>query len=401
MTNFISYFIECTKEAESPTEFWRWAAISTLCTTMRNNVFLHTIIGTVYPNMYVVLFADSGIVRKAPPCKFAMNLIRKCGNTKIVAGRASMQQVIRELGQSYTNPHGVMIAGASALMYSEELSSMVVNDPATIPLLIDLYDYHTEWGSYLVSSSTKLKEVCLSLLAASNSELFQHAYTDQARKGGLLGRTLIIREEQPRHKRSLFELARLAKIRKDHIDEDPLLKHLYKLSQIRGEINISIEAEKIYDEWYHSIPKELYNDKIGYGSRLGTHVLKVSMGLAAARKLDGDKIAIEEIDIQQSVELCQSLIKNYRSMTVGIGASPQSYQGSLVIKALLLESEKQISRAKLLRKMLGETTIEEIDKVLLILVQAELVREVAIGRQPGYQLTEKGFKMLVLGETDE
>src|SRR5688572_31191779 len=117
-----------------------------------------------------------------------------------------------------------MVSGASGLMYSEELSSFLVDDPVAIPLLIDLYDYHEVWESKLITSHWKLKEVCLSLLCASNSNLFKSVYTERAINGGLLGRTFIIREERARHRKSLIDFSKLEL--NGQIDPDRLYKHL-------------------------------------------------------------------------------------------------------------------------------------------------------------------------------
>ena len=141
MFNFIDYYLNYTAEAESPTEFWKWSAIATLSAILKNNVFIEYSIGSVFPNLYVILYSDSGVARKAAPCKFAGKLIQLIGNTKFISGRASMQAVVRELAQTHATEKGI-ISEATGILYSEELSAFAVRDPATIPLLTDLYDPH-------------------------------------------------------------------------------------------------------------------------------------------------------------------------------------------------------------------------------------------------------------------
>jgi len=59
--NFINDFITLTSEYESPTSFWRWSAYAVVAATLRNNVHIQAGLRRIYPNIYVVLLADSAI----------------------------------------------------------------------------------------------------------------------------------------------------------------------------------------------------------------------------------------------------------------------------------------------------------------------------------------------------
>lgn len=391
MFNFIEQLIEFTNEAESPEQFWRWSAIATLGSTLRDNIYLECPIGTIYPNLFIILYSDSGICRKANPCKFASKLIHEVGNTKLLAGRASMQAVVRELGKARTNDRGEIIIGASGLLYSEELSSFIVDDPVTIPLLIDLYDYHEEWSTNLISASSTLKNVCLSLFAATNSDLFNGVYTEKAIKGGLLGRTLIIKMDRPRHRKSLLDLG--------SIDEEKfkiLINHLKKIGKLKGKIYFLADAQKEYNDWYYAIPDEIFVDRIGFGSRLGTHVLKVAIALAAARE-DFNK-EIYKKDVIEAIELCQGLRQTYKQLSFGIGVSTSSYQASIIIKAMIGEPNFSITRKKLIQRTFGDIdSVTVLDGLIMLMSQGGLIDEGAVGNEVGYRLTKKAIEMLAGG----
>lgn len=395
MFDFIEKLIDFTSDAESPTEFWRWAAISCISTILRDNIFLETHIGTIYPNMFIILYSDSGIARKAAPCRFVGKLIQAVGNTKFIAGRASMQAVVRELGRGYTNEQGYVISGASGLLYSEELSSFVVEDPAAIPLLTDLYDYHERWANNLVTAQTALKNVCLGMLAASNSDLFNSVYTDKAVKGGLLGRTLIIKKEGPRHRKSLIDLKS-----QNEATFEELKKHLIKISKIHGHVKLSKDASDEYNSWYYSIPDEVFIDRIGFGSRLGTHVIKISIALAASRETFNGYI--EKDDIIYAIEICQELRKTYRELSFGIGAATSSYQASIVMKALISEEHYHITRKRLIQRTFGDlNSVEDLDRILIMMVQGGLIDEVAKDNEVGYKISLKGLDILMRGRNGQ
>ena len=141
-------------------------------------------------------------------------------------------------------------------------------------------------------------------------------------------------------------------------------------------------------------------DKVGYASRLGTHVLKVAISLGAARE-DFDKTLNIE-DIEQAIDLCQGIKKHYKMLTAGSGTSPLATQATYVLRAIISERGYHIARKDLIRKLLGNVDIEDLDKILVMLVQGELLQEISKNMEPGYKLTVKGIDEFILGdEKDE
>lgn len=381
------------KDAESPDNFWRWSAISCLSAALRNNVYLETRIGKILPNMYIILYADSGAARKGAPVKFSGKLLNLMQCTKVVAGRTSMQAAIKELGGVFTNDRGRIINGSAGLLYSEELAALMVQDPATIDLLIELYDYHENWTSNLVNSGkTKLKDVCLSLLAASNSDLFTKSYAAQGIKNGLIGRTMVIKEEKARKRMSLLDLPPI-----DEAKIIELVAHIEKINKVQGVLKLTPEAHRHYNEWYYGAPQELFTDKIGYASRLGTHVFKVAIALAAAREDFPEMyIGVEEID--KAINLCIEVKRNLKSVTIGTGSNTGAYQCGLIVKAVIAEPRHRITRKKLIQRLLGEVDVEGIDAALMLLQQGGLMIEQVLDSEITIAITEKGINVLVLGE---
>lgn len=390
--NFINYLMEYTKDAESPDEFWRWAAISTLSATMRSNVFVKCSIGTIYPNMFIILFSDSGIARKAAPCKFAGRLIQEMNATKFINGRASMQAVVKELSLASTNEKGNLISGASGLLYTEELSSFAVQDPASIPILTDLYDYHESWSTNLIGGSYRLKQVCVSMLAASNSDLFRAVYTEQAIKGGLLGRTFIVKQDAARHRRSLLDL------QESTMDYQPLLNHLKGVKNLKGPVGFSPEAKEVYNDWYYGMPTDYFQDKIGFASRLGTHVLKVALTVGVARGEFDMKLTAW--DIQESINLCTAIKQNYKGITMASGPSSVSAQTALVLKIVATQPKYTIRRDKLIQMMLGEVKMEDFDGIMLMLCNANLLQEKPQNGSVVYLLTQNGIDTILGDKAD-
>lgn len=395
MFNFISEYIDYYKELESPDVFWYWSAITLLAGIMRDNIYLEFHDDRIYPNVFTILLADSGIYRKATPCRRAADFIRKIGNTRLISGRNSIQAAVKELGEDTTNERGDLISGASAVLYNEELSSFLVKDDQAVSLLTTLYDYHEEWSDTLLSRGrVDLKNVCVSLLSASNTSLFDSIYTPEAIEGGLLGRTFIIRPTQKRPRKSFFSFEEKKR------SNEHLVNHLRKLAKIHGPVRYSSAAIAWYNDWYYNIPDHVFEDKIGFGSRLGTHVFKVSLALAAAR--ENFDLVVEQQDVYNAIDACMLLRKNYNDITLSSGISSRSKQIAIVLQIFLKKKDFQITRAELIQRTLGDIEGEILDSILTYLEGAEMIRGHEVRRgMVGYTLTKKAHDVLLGDEENE
>ena len=61
-------------ELESPSSFWRWSAYAAISAVLKDNVWFNKQIYNLYPNIYVMLHADSGL-KKGPPIAMANKII--------------------------------------------------------------------------------------------------------------------------------------------------------------------------------------------------------------------------------------------------------------------------------------------------------------------------------------
>src|SRR5258706_15849366 len=99
--NFSSAFIQFTAAYESPTSFWRWSSYALVAAILRDNVYFEHGLFKTYPNIYVILLADSAEYRKGGSFPLVTELLlhEEIRNTKIIQGRNSVQAVIDDLSQ--------------------------------------------------------------------------------------------------------------------------------------------------------------------------------------------------------------------------------------------------------------------------------------------------------------
>lgn len=381
--------MDFTAQYESPTSFFKWSAIAALSAILRDNVYYDIRGHMVYPNIYVLVNGPSA-VRKTTPLKKALEIVMEINNTKVINGRSTMQAVVKKLSEAGTDTNGRIIAGASSLLYTEELSSFLVADPATISLLTNLYDFHKNWRSETVGGgSIELKNVCITFLSASNDVHLRSVYDDTAIRGGLLGRTLMISEDKPRKKNIMVDDADLGPI--VTLTNKPLIEHCKRLSKLKGNIRMDKPAQEEITSWYESYDANI-EDRIGFNGRIDTHIKKIAIMLASAR-CDFDMV-IKKEEIEEGIELVVGLKKNYKKFLAGIGMSNQAAQSALVFREIYKAKNHHISRKMLFRNLLGDLDSESMVNIIATMGDGGLLVEKSIGMEVGYQLTAEAVKML-------
>lgn len=384
MIDFIEAFLEYTKAYESPTDFFTWSAIAGISSVLRDRCYLLLGDTKVFPNLYVLIIANPAM-RKAKPLNSIIEIVKHVNNTKIIEGRTSIQAVIQRLGEIERLKDGKSITGASGLIFSEEISAMLCDDDANIPVLTDLYDFKSSYTSALVSrGTTRLTNVVVSLLGASNEELLRPIFTNRAIYGGLLSRCLIIYGDKVRHRNSLmFE---------DPKKYDPAILRttMVEIARMNGLFHITDDAKHYYDTWYNEVCPRLESkaNRTGAEGRIHTNVLKIAMILAAS-KTRSLEISTEILD--EAIEKCQSLFVNYKRLTLGSGKSKEVDSKVLFLKLLWSagkEKEFERSRRDIVANSWGDMSSEDLDAIERNLLEGGLITVTDGKKGKFYKLTE-------------
>lgn len=388
MDDFVGNFLEYTKSFESCTDWFIWSALCGIGCVLRDNCYLLLGDTRIYPNIFVLIIGKPAL-RKAKPLNSIIELVKVVNNTKIIEGRTSIQAVIQRLGEIERIKDGRTLIGASGIIYSEEISAMFTEDESNIPILGDLYDFKTTYTSSLVSrGSTKLTNVVVSLLGASNEELLRPIFNNRAIYGGLLSRCLIVYGDKVRHRNSLvFE---------DPSKYDPknLQEFLIEISKLKGLFILDDPAKVYYNEWYNDICPQLEKkaNNTGAEGRIHTQVLKVAMILAVSHY---KKLTIDIPILEEAIEKVLSLFANYRRLSMGAGKSKDSEIKSLFLK-LLWECGKDkkfcLSRREIVSKTCFECTSEELDAIERNLLEGGFIQVKEGKNMKEYRLTDHSIE---------
>jgi hypothetical protein len=387
MVDFIEEYLRNTERAESPYRYLWWGAISCLSAVLRDNVwFSFPERGTrVYPNTFILLVGESSTVRKSTPFDVNKTLLtgdKGVNNTKVITGQATMQGVMKYLAMAESNKP----KGGSGVILSSELASMFIVDSQLIANLTNLYEYHAVFDKHLVSYEIPdIRNVCLSSFLGSNETMMQDIINQTAKSGGLIARTIVVKESKRRHKNSGFEENEV-KLEDNIWDKSVIF--LKKLAAIKpGPATLDQSARRRFNEWYHDYSHEDYYTGTGFEGRLHTHIMKLCVILSAAKSDFNGTIHLTTLDY--AISICHDLLPEYKKMTYGAGENINS-PAIIRITNLLLESTRHtLSRRDILFKLHGHVSGQQIDLIMADMEKAGNIEPVSVNGLPAYHLTEQ------------
>ena len=365
--SWIDDVMAATAESESPRAFLKWAALASIAAVVKDQIYLDKFYYKLYPNIYVLLVAKSGL-RKGFPVALAKTLVTIVDNTRVISGRNSIQAIVRDLSTTITKPKCAPLTKAHGFIVSGELSTTFVEDPVVLTILTDLYDghYHTEgWKNTLKGTGVdSLKDISVNLLGAINQVHFKDMVHHKDITGGFIARTIIVEETKRALKNPLIKAPKKA------LDVAELIGYLKEISKIEGAFKWSTGAAKYYEDWYATFNPEELEDDTGTANRIHDQILKVAMLISLAR----DTILIlEQQDIEDAMDLLSGAIQAASGIGRGGGESDFSPKVRIVIDELTARKGNKILRSELLRRHWGDFTSIELTVIVITLEQAKAI----------------------------
>jgi hypothetical protein len=380
--NWIDGLVAECSHVETPQPWLWWSFITCISAAAGNNYYLTTLKGDLIykPNLYVILLGDSGL-GKGFPINRAKLLVSKAGVTRVIAGRSSIQGIVKELATTRTVEGKAPIGDSRGFIINGELSSAIIQDPDSLTILTDLYDghYNPEWNNMLKGDGTeKLKNPYITALFGSSPAHFYDSIPQANIEGGYIGRNLIIYEEKRSQDVDLLDTE--SDNKGDKFDEYIIPKyvpHLAKISSLKGQLRPSTEARELFNTWRRKWRASQTYDKTGFLNRVPDHVLKVAMCLTLSN-YDFDS-EISQLDIEESIEKVTNLVYNSKRTVEGRGPDPMAAPTKAVLDYLLAAHDQEMTRKQLLWKGYGIFNSFTLDQIIDNLLEMGWVRREKVG----------------------
>jgi len=150
--NWIEDLIKEHQDVETPISWLYWSLVCCISSVAANAYTLRTLKGNLlyYPNIYVMLLGESGL-GKGFPVNLAKRLVQAAEVTRVIAGRSSIQAIVKELATTKSERGKPLITDSRGFIVNGELSTAIIADPDSLTILTDLYDrnYNPLWTNML------------------------------------------------------------------------------------------------------------------------------------------------------------------------------------------------------------------------------------------------------------
>lgn len=415
--SWLDDYVNQHNEFEAPQSFYLWGGLAAISAVVKDNIWLDAAgLYNVYPNIYVMLHADSGL-KKSSAVNSARKLVTESiGSDSIITGRSSIQGILKKMGTSESAPGGVIKHNSAVFICSSELTSSLVDDPVAAMILTDLYDrnYNDEnWKSLLKMEQFSVGKPVVSMLTATTEASSSEFFEKSAIKGGYFARTFVIHESKrnrpnallvpPKfkidYKSSADYLRRLSKLRggfkslgsRTHTEDTPYKAY----DKHANESFYYTKAGIVYQEWYYDFLETMdaqeVKDDTGTTNRFGDSVKKVALLLSLAKS---DVLELTEETMYDAIKMCERLIGNVKKVTMGRnGTSSSAMIKGMIIFTLLERPEHKISRQMLMKKMMYHySTEDEFNDIINSLHSAGSLMIEAYGNTMVYKMNDEQVK---------
>lgn len=380
--NFLVNFMALVKNTEIPPIFAMWSGISGISCALGRKVWVDQGIYKVYPNLYVLLVAGSGVMRKSTSISLIKKIVLQLQPTpNLIADKLTAPVLVQSLhknlksGSQDCNGFGFVSEMATLLTKETYLSGLGA-------MFTDLFDAPDVWNSETICRGLEpLKNACFGFQAAATIDWIKNGIPQEAIGGGLTSRIIFIYSGTlpAPVPRTTFTPEQKLLLQK-------LIETLQQIYQLSGEVKLLPETGMLYDEMYIKRHGMYKDDRLlaGYGSRWHIHLFKLATIFAASElSLDGTELVLRPNHIQAAE---QALIQNESHLRHVMNLITQSERGEHLQTILnLIRSSGRATKASIMSTMMHIIGHREVMDILETLVHSGLVKAHALNSTMVYE----------------
>jgi len=374
--SWLKHYLDFTKGVESPEIFHFWVGISLIATALGRNTFLDRGYFKLYPNMFIVLLAESEECGKSTAIKIGVNKLLRAddmeGCPMIFAQKSSPQALVETLVDETGVPDADMNVTKNAEVYitASELSVFLgkkEKNSELLTMLTDLYDCPDKWAyKTRYKGWEQAVNICLNMIAGSTPKWLRFTIPSDAIAGGFVSRLVFVYVE---HTDRSFPHPEY------HKEEEELrvkLTHdLSLIRRIKGPFKWGKDAKDWYTEWYKINADKLRKSPEIYVRRKKDLILKVAMCVSASKSSD------REINISDLLTSEAAIEKVEEYLPIAIALISSTTLGDDTRRVLdVIRRAVKIRHSKLLKKLYHILDAKKLGEIIVTLEEAGIVKTV-------------------------
>ena len=374
--------MEYTDNQEAPEVLHYWVGYSIISAAMRRRVYLDRFWYNLYPNLYVLVVAESGRLRKSVAINLGLDILRNAvKGATVMSGRMTPEGLIKNLNivKHERNKDGVVLKKnpSTVMIHADELGTLFGYERQSASrmaiLLTELYGCPDEYTHTTARDGVvDIRSAYVTLLAATAPQNFK--VMPEETVGGLLGRLVIVAARDKKNPIAWGKASpHHAQIR------ESLIADLHDMSLMEGPLLINPEAMEVFAEWYNRQQSISFKDARldAFHERCHDTALKIAMLTCIARS--NEKLVLPQ-HVQHGITTIERLMPNHARIMEWASTSVYG-QTRVKFVDLMNRSGGRVPRQEAIRIM--GITVEEFDQLIRTLREDGTIKPTTRRSQSG------------------
>lgn len=323
LANWLDGYIEYTAKQESPEKLHFWTGLVVVGAALKRQVWMNRGYYKLYPNIYVLLVAESAMLRKSTAMDIGMDLVRAAvPDLYYISGSMTPEGLIKHMnrvkvvGGEKGKP--VIKYDSHVLIHADELAELFGFDKTRASrltiLLTKIYGAQAEHTHTLATEGQLLlRNLYPSFIAATDPRNLK--VLPEEAVAGLIGRLVFVTASEKRK-----PVAWPSPSDEDRTLYKKLKDDLYTISTLSGEIKVTPEAHDCFEQWYVGLGSKKSDDTRieAFRERCHDTALKLAMLLAITTSND---LILTHKHVEQGIEYIERQIPEFGKVANWAAAS--------------------------------------------------------------------------------
>ena len=313
LDDWLESYLVYTQKQESPEKLHFWVGLSVLSAALKRQVWIDKGYYKLYSNIYVLLVAESAMLRKSTAMDIGVKLVRDAvPDLYYISGSMTPEGLLKHMNRVKVisnktgKPH--IQYDSHVLIHADELAELFGFDRQRASrftiLLTKIYGAQTEHTHTLATEGQLLLRNLYPTLLAGTDPRNLKVLPEEA-VAGLIGRLVFVTASEKRKP-----------IAWPHPSDDDdalyeLLKYdLHTISQLRGEVSITLDAHARFEDWYvhHAETKEEDSRLDAFRERCHDTALKLAILLSISHD---DTLTLTDKHMEKGIEYIEKQIPEF------------------------------------------------------------------------------------------
>lgn len=338
--------------SESPPHMHYWAALGTIAGALRRRVWLDQIYFKWYCNCFIIFVARPGIVSKTTTIGIGMDMLKEVEGINFGPDSVTWQklaEILQDCKEEFVVPAtGDFIPMSAVTFESGEFGTLIkTQDKEMIDVMVNLWDGKKFDKATKGSGTQTIVNPWVNLLGCTTPSWIADNFPEYMIGGGFTSRCIFVYAE---------EKEKYIAYPRDVIPSDSrhirqkLVEDLRLIANnIVGEYHLSAQAKMWGKTWYeehYSKIGSLEDTRFhGYFARKQTHLHKIAMIIAAAKR---DEMIIEREDMIEAKEALDEIEGLMPAVFSLIGRTELSLQVDQILA--FIHAQKEIDYQTIYRR---------------------------------------------------